>query len=226
MPGHGFTDKSFAFFEGLTDNNDKDWFHAHKEEFETYVETPFIELLADLTDRFGELDVPLRGGPRTMFRMNRDVRFSEDKSPYKTAISALLTPSGTKSEAGGLLYLHMDRQGGLAGTGWYRLSPKALGPFRDAMIADPEGFDAVRAALSTADRALRDNDSLTAMPRGYADHGDHRHADAIRLKSLMVAEDLPKVAFTSGDVADRIEAIAKDALPLLAWGRSATGGGQ
>jgi uncharacterized protein (TIGR02453 family) len=226
MPGHGFTDKSFAFFDGLAENNDKDWFHAHKDDFETYVESPFLDLLADLTDRLAGLDLPLRGGPKTMFRMNRDVRFSEDKSPYKTAISALLTPSGTKSEAGGLLYLHMDRRGGFAGVGWYRLGPKALGPFRDAMIDDADGFDAMRAALSKTGRALRDDDSLTAMPRGYADHAEHRHADAIRLKSLLVAEDLPKVAFTSGSVAERVAAIAKDALPLLTWGRSAMERGQ
>jgi uncharacterized protein (TIGR02453 family) len=219
MAGHGFTDKSFEFLDGLAENNDKDWFHAHKSEFETYVEGPFLDLLEDLTGRLSDAEVPLRGNPKTMFRMNRDVRFSEDKSPYKTAISAVLTPSGTKQEAGGLLYVHMDRTGGFAGTGWHKLAPKALKPFRQAMIEDAEGFDAVHGALSKAGRTLRDEDSLTAMPRGFEDHAEHRHADAIRLKSLLIAEDLPKVAFTSGDVADRVVALTRDAMSFLAWGR-------
>ncbi len=224
MSDHGFTEKSFAVLGELAQNNDKDWFHAHKDEFETYVEAPFLGLLAALSDRLSGADVPLRGGRTTMFRMNRDVRFSEDKSPYKTAISAVLTPSGTKAEGGGLLYVHVDRTGGFAGTGWYRMSPAALGPFRDAMVEDADRFDAVQAALCEAGRELSPDDSLTAMPRGYSDHHDHRHAQAMRLKSLLVSEDLPKTAFVSGDAEARIAAMALDAMPLLAWGRSIAGG--
>ena len=220
MPGDGFTAKSFAFLEGLAENNDKDWFHAHREEFDTHVEGPFLDLLADLTARLGDAEPAFRGDRKTMFRMNRDVRFSKDKSPYKTSIAAVMTPSGTKEESGGLLYLQMDRTGGFAGTGWHKLDPKALGPFRDAMIADAERFDGVRDALSKSGRTLENGESLTAMPRGYADHEGHRHSDALRLKSLLVAEDLPKMAFTSGDVAGRIEALAREAAPLLSWGRS------
>ncbi len=223
MPGHGFTEKSFAVLDGLAENNDKDWFHAHRDEFETYVESPFLGLLADLTDRLASSDLPLRGSRKTIFRMNRDVRFSEDKSPYKTSISAVLTQSGTKAEAGGLLYVQMDRTGGFAGAGWHKLSPSALGPFRDAMIEDADNFNEVRSSLSRASRRLRDEDSLTAMPRGYADQADHRHADVIRLKSLLIAEDLPKIAFISGDVAGRIAALAQDGMPLLIWGRAVAG---
>ena len=223
MPGHGFTAKSFAFLDGLAENNDRDWFHAHRDAFEAYVQGPFLDLLEELTGRLSDAEVPLRGNPKTMFRMNRDVRFSKDKSPYKTSIAALLTPSGTKLEGGGLLYVHMDRTGGFAGTGWHKLPPEALKPFRQAMIDDPDRFAGVRDALDGKGRALSDDDSLTAMPRGFEDHDDHRHADAIRLKSLILSEDLPKVAFTSGDVADRVEALARDAMPFLAWGRSVSG---
>lgn len=223
MAGYGFTAKSFEFLEGLSENNDKDWFHDHKKDFETYVRAPFLDLLEALSERLSDAEVPLRGNPKTVFRMNRDVRFSEDKSPYKTSIAAVLTPSGTKQEAGGLLYVHMDRTGGFAGTGWHKLAPKALRPFRSAMIEDAEAFDAVRASLSKAGRVLAKGDSLTAMPRGFEDHDDHRHADAIRLKSLLLSEDLPKVAFISGDVVDRVETLARDAMPFLAWGQDVAG---
>ncbi|MGR3503982.1 DUF2461 domain-containing protein [Pseudaestuariivita sp.] len=219
MAGHGFTEKSFAFFEGLAENNNKEWFHAHKAEFKDYVEAPFLDLLDALTERLADAEVPLQGNPKTKFRMNRDVRFSEDKSPYKTSIAAVLTPSGTKRETGGLLYVHMEAKGGFAGTGWHNLAPKALKPFREAMVDEAEAFDDVRASLDKAGRALSTEYSLTSMPRGFEPQSEHRHADAIKLKSLLVSEDLPKVAFTSGDVVDRVEKMARDAMPFLVWGR-------
>ena len=219
MTKHGFTEKSFAFFEGLAENNNKEWFHDHKEDFKVHVEEPFLDLLEALTDRLADADVPLRGNPKTKFRMNRDVRFSEDKSPYKTSIAALLTPSGTKQEGGGVLYVHMDANGGFTGTGWHMLPPKALKPFRQTMVDEADAFDKVRKALADAGRGFADDHSLKSMPRGFEDYDDHRHADAIKLKSLLVSEPLPKVAFASGDVVDRVEKMARDAMPFLAWGR-------
>lgn len=76
----------------------------------------------------------------------------------------------------------------------------------------------MRHALAKRDRGLRGRRRLTAMRRGFEDHAEHRHADAIRLTSLSVAEDLPKVAFTSGGMVDRVERLAFDAMPFLEWG--------
>jgi uncharacterized protein (DUF2461 family) len=113
----------------------------------------------------------------------------------------------------------MDANGGFTGTGWHNLAPNALMPFRTAMVDAPEAFDAVRKALSKADRSFAFDNSLTAMPRGFEAHDDHRHSDVIKLKSLLLSEDLPKVAFTSGDVVNRVEKLARDAMPFLIWGR-------
>jgi uncharacterized protein (TIGR02453 family) len=220
MSVYGFSEKSFAFFEGLSENNNKEWFNAHKSDFHDYVEGPFLGLLEALTERLSDAVIPLRGNPKTKFRMNRDVRFSDDKSPYKTSIAAVLTPSGTKEESGGLLYVQMDANGGFTGTGWHNLAPNALMPFRTAMVDAPEAFDAVQTALAKAGRRLADDNCLTAMPRGFEPYHDHRHSASIRLKSLLLSEELAKTAFTSGDVVDRVEKLARDAMPFLLWGRS------
>ncbi|MGB7405607.1 MAG: DUF2461 family protein, partial [Pacificimonas sp.] len=92
-------------------------------------------------------------------------------------------------------------------------------PFRRAMAEDAEAFDEVRVSLKEAQRTFADDNSLTAMPHGFEAYDDHRHADAIKLKSILISEDLPKVAFTSNDVVDRVERLARDAMPLLLWGR-------
>ena len=215
----GFTGKSFELLEGLAANNEREWFHAHKSDIETHLREPFAALLEALTNRLSDAPRPLMGGAKTMFRMNRDVRFSEDKSPYKTAVSGMLTASGAKAEGGGVLYLQIDVEGGFMGSGFHMLSPKQLGPFRDAMIARADEWDDVLARLDAAGRTLDGENSLTSMPRGYAEHDGHRHAASIKLKSLLLREDLPKIAWTSGDVVDRAERLARDAMPLLTFER-------
>lgn len=123
---------------------------------------------------------------------------------------------------GEALYAHMDQAGGFAAAGWYKLQPKALKPFRQKIINDAAGFDSVREAFTKAGRWLADNDTLNSMPRGFEDHSDHRHADVIKLKSPVLFESLPNSAFPSGEVAHRLETLARDAMPLLTFFRSAS----
>jgi len=214
---NAFTAKSFDFLEGLAANNDRDWFNDNKDAFTTQLEDPFIHLLETLSNRLADAPRALSGGKGTVFRMNRDVRFSADKQPYKTNLSGLLTPSGSKKEAGGIVYLHLDATGGFAAAGYYNFSPAQLGPLRDAMVKKADRFDDVMAHLGKAGRDLDRTDSLTAMPKGFAEQSEHRHAAEIRLKSLIVREPLPKAAWLTGDVIDRVEALARDAMPLLTF---------
>ncbi|MEL7255234.1 MAG: DUF2461 domain-containing protein [Pseudomonadota bacterium] len=213
----GFSKASFDFLAGLEKNNDREWFNANKSRFKADVEAPFIDLLEALSNRLTDAKRPLMGGKTTLFRMNRDVRFSEDKSPYKTSVGGLLSPSGTKSEMAGIVYVHLDTAGGFAAAGYYNLSPKQLWPMRDAMVERAEAFDQVLSALQGSGRDLDRSMSLTAMPKGFSDHAEHRHAEVIKLKSLMVRHDLTKAAWLSGDVVDDVEALARDAMPLLTF---------
>lgn len=216
-PDHAFDAQSFAFLETLAAHNDRDWFTANKAVFATRLERPFIHLLETLSNRLADAPLPVSGGKATVFRMNRDVRFSEDKRPYKTNLSGLLTASGTKKEAGGIVYLQLDATGGFAAAGYYGLSPAELGPIRDAMIARTGDFAAIKAGLTQAGRDLDRGDSLTAMPKGFAEHADHSHAAEIRLKSLILREDLGRDLWLSGEVVDRVERLVRDAMPLLAF---------
>ena len=90
--GSGFTERSFGLLRELRENNETAWFHEHREQFRQYLLEPFEQLLEEASDRLAASDHPLRGGRRTMFRLNRDVRFSADKSPYTCQVSGLLTP--------------------------------------------------------------------------------------------------------------------------------------
>ena len=217
---NGFTDRSFAFLAGLEKNNNAEWFNENKAVFKDSLERPFAEVLEEVSSRLSEAPVPLRGSRTTMFRMNRDVRFSADRSPYKTAVGGLLTPSGTKVEEAGLVYLHFGVDGGFVAAGLHHPSPKQLGPLRDQMLEDPEEFDAVVEGLREAGLGLDPENSLKTMPRGYSEHAEHRLAWALRLKELITSRRLPRTAWKSGDIADRVEEFARGVTPLLRFVRS------
>lgn len=126
--GNAVTERTFAFFDELAENNEREWFHAHKQTFEEYVRTPFAEFLEELGARLADSKLPLRGGAQTMFRINRDVRFTEDKRPYSESVSGLLASSGTKAESGRLLYLELNADGGASAKACTRPRPPICDP--------------------------------------------------------------------------------------------------
>lgn len=215
----GFTARTFGWFEDLATHNDKEWVHAHSDTFDELVDRPFREVLAALTDRLSDAEVPLKGSEETTFRLNRDVRFTKDKSPYNTHRAALLTPSGKKDEDAALLYLHLAADGGFAFCGWHAMEAGELEPMRRRVLERAEAFDEVLAALEGEGLALDRDDALKTMPRGFEGEAAHRHAEIVRLKTLGTRLDLPKVAWTSGDVIDRVEGLARGTMPLLTFFR-------
>jgi len=216
-PDHAFDADTFAFLGGLAANNNREWFTANKAVFAARLEQPFIHLLETLGNRLADAPRPMSGGKATLFRMNRDTRFGEDKRPYKTNLSGLLTASGSKTEAGGVVYVQLDETGGFAAAGYHGLTPADLGPLRDAIVARADDFAAIKAGLAKAGRDLDRSDSLTGMPKGYAEHAGHPHAAELRLKTLILRESLTPAQWQSGDVVNRVEALARDAMPLLAF---------
>ncbi len=218
-----FTPKTFELLEGLATNNEKAWYDEHRDEFDAYVRQPFAMMLELATDILAGTATPLAGGSKTMFRQNRDVRFSKDKSPYSTHVSGVLTPSGTKAEQEGLVYVQLEASGGLIACGYYKLSPAALGPIRDKIIDAPDEFAQVLRDLASAGLSLSEEDKLTKMPRGYDTHGDHEYAEYLKLKSFVTMVHLSREAWLDGDIVDRIVGYAKSCASLLEFGRIEAG---
>lgn len=194
----------FTLLSELAQNNNREWYTEHKEDFKAKVIEPFGEILDVMSERLLAHDMDFRGGPKTVFRMNRDIRFSKDKSPYKTNVSGMLTPSGDKSERNGFVYMQMDAQGGFAAFGRYNLRPAALGPIRDRILEESNTFGKILLGLKDQGLDLVREDTLKSMPRGYSEHDEHEFADELKLKNMMVRLDLPKTAFKSGDVVNTV----------------------
>jgi uncharacterized protein (TIGR02453 family) len=214
-----FSERAFVLLAELKADNSKAWFDDHRNEIRLELLQPFVSLLDALTERLSTTPHPLQGSERTMFRMNRDVRFSKDKSPYSTHVSGVLSQSGSKKDLDGIAYLHLDQSGGFAAVGWYNLSPEALGPIRDHMVEHPDLLLRMVKSLKNAGRGLSDEQSLKSMPRGYSQHAESEIAPYLRMKTLMVRHDLPKARWKSGAVVDDVVKLVLECQPLLAFGR-------
>ena len=219
-PFAGFPEEGFAFLEHLTRNQDRDWVASNKAIYETALRQPLSALVADLSGRFAEAGLPLRGDPkRAVFRLNRDVRFSKDKRPYKTHASAVMTSSGEKG-APGVFYVHVDPAGSFAAAGFFHPEPDVLHRLRRGIVDDEEGWDEMKAALDAADLPFAGDDALVRLPKGFGPAAPAIEA-ALKLKSWHVKRDLPHALMGQARLAEKLAAFAVEAAPLLRFGWSA-----
>jgi uncharacterized protein (TIGR02453 family) len=226
----GFSPTALAFFNALAFHQDREWFQENKALYETEVKAPMLALLEELTERFAKAGIPLRGDKRGLFRINRDIRFSKDKRPYQTHVSAVLTPDGTKGDPG-LVYVHITAPGteswgdapagSFVAAGFHRPDPQMLNRFRTSIRRKPKAFQDMEAKLKKAKLALGTASQLTRVPRGFEDMKGSPVEGAIRLKDFSIAEPLSEATVTGKKLPDAIVKFTERARPLLDWGWAA-----
>jgi uncharacterized protein (TIGR02453 family) len=171
----GFSPAATQFFEDLEDQNTREFWLAHKDVFDREVREPMAALLDSLPEEYQ---------PFKIFRMNRDVRFSADKSPYKIMHGA------AHGVPGAVYYLHLDASGLMVACGSYMMAPDELERYRQAVADDASGeeLSEILAALERR-RSLRvgpgGSEPLKTAPRGFP--RDHPRADLLRQKGLIAA---------------------------------------
>ena len=168
----GFSPEVHEWFRGLEADNSKEYFAAHRQFFDDEVRGQMEALLTELGDRFG--------GEVKLFRQNRDIRFSADKSPYKTNTYGVLR--GTEIAAQGL-YASISARGLVAGSGYHVMGRDQLDRYRDAVADDEHGTELSK-LVGKAEKAGLEvwGESLATAPRGYPK--DHERIALLRRKSL------------------------------------------
>jgi uncharacterized protein (TIGR02453 family) len=222
----GFTPGVFDFFAALAEHQARDWFQANKATYEAEVLGPMAALIGSLSLAFAARDIPLTGdAKRSVFRINRDVRFSNDKRPYKTNAGAVLSRDGTKAAGKGVLYIHIDgtARAAFAAIGFYRPGPGDLAAIRRAIADKPERWLETEAKLAAAGLALSREDALTRMPKGFEDRAGTDIADGLRSRNFIVRRPVATERLFGAGLIDDIAAFAADGLPLLAFGWRASG---
>ena len=214
-----FTEETFAFLADLEANNSKDWFEANRERYETHWKTPafgFIDLVAE---EMGRLQPPLKAEARlngSLRRINRDVRFSKDKSPYAPRLHIVFWHGSHPNRSPGMHFVLTP--GGVGyGAGQWAIEPARLKTLRDRIASDPSGL--ISALDSAAEVGCRlGKPDLARGPKGYEATGPAM--DLLRYKGFVARthdQTAPRSA-VMGDEAKRWALERTNALlPLIRW---------
>ena len=220
-----FTDASLKFLRGLKRNNARPWFEAHREEYELHVKQPLAEVVEEMDVRMGKFAPEMVGEPkRSIFRIHRDVRFSSDKSPYKTHAAAWFFHSGGTSKVGreahgggAGFYLHVEPGKSMVGGGCWMPPRPALSRFRTAILADLKNFERIVAAPALRKRfgSLEDEGSLKRVPRGY--DADSPAAPWLKRQSFTIGRSITDKEMLSTRLTATLEKDFAAMLPLVRW---------
>jgi len=172
MSFQGWPAEALDFYEGLEADNSKAYWTARKAVYEEKVLGPMAELVEELAPEFGEPKI---------FRPYRDVRFSQDKSPYKTHIGAVVGDG----------YLQLSANGLAAGSGMHGMAPDQLDSYRQAVASDGSGEELERiiSGIERRDIAVHGHDVLKTAPRGYP--ADHPRIGLLRYKGVVTWKEWP-----------------------------------
>ncbi|MGH9019793.1 MAG: DUF2461 domain-containing protein [Acidimicrobiales bacterium] len=196
----GWPDDAIEFYRGLEVDNSKAYWTTHRAIYDESVLAPMTALLAEIAPEFGDAKV---------FRPNRDVRFSADKSPYKTAIGALLADGG---------YVQLSADGLGLGAGYHQMESDQLARYRAAVADDDAGVELVGilSRLARQQIAPHGGDELKTVPRGYP--GDHPRVDLLRRKSLAVWRQWPPGPWlASAQAKTKVVEFLRRTAPLRTW---------
>lgn len=217
----GFSKAGMRFLADLAKHNDRSWFLPRKHVYETELLEPLQALVADTSEALRKAKIPIGAVPtKSIFRIYRDIRFSRDKSPYKTNLGAYLAPTtGGPHEAPGGIYIHIQPKRSFMAVAFYELDKDRLNRWRAAMAKDPKAFQTMLRALERNGLEIsQGHEALKRMPRGYEAQADSPIARYFRLGSFTTGEDLSDSDVGSKRLISRVVALAKKAKPLLAYG--------
>lgn len=214
------------FLSELGENNNRAWFVMNKPRYDI-LRAEFLELVAGMIPLIAKFDPEVAdcNPKKALFRINRDMRFSKDKSPYKTTFSAAVTASGLKkpSQGGGpAYYFHVDAHGMLLVAGGEYMPPSdRLRAIRQHVIADAAGFSKVLKNRKLRDTYgdLQDEGKLSRPPKGF--DPDAPHIEHIKNKSFIVWKESSLKKTIPADLGKEIVSAFKDAYPLVQWLRQA-----
>lgn len=212
--------ETLDFLKKLEKNNNREWFTANKNLFES-ANNNVIAVTDDLIGRIGKFDPSVAGlDPKScVFRIYRDVRFSKDKSPYKTNLGAFIAPGGKKTMSPGY-YFHIQPGMLFAAAGKHMPDSSELLKIRNAVASNTKEFRKIVEAKKFADRfGGLHGDQLSKPPKGFA--ADHEAIEYLKLKSFTVTEEFSAKDAASKEYPKMLAESFKGAYPLIEFLRNA-----
>jgi uncharacterized protein (TIGR02453 family) len=213
--------RTFRFLRELAEHNERAWFEANKQRYLGDVRDPLLRFVAAVGPKLTKLSRNVVADPRpvggSLFRIHRDVRFSKDKSPYKTHAAMSFRHADGKEQPAPGFYLHLGPGDVFAGGGLWHAPPEAVKQVRDAIVARPDAWAKVVRACSLGEA----EDTLKRAPRGY-DPG-HRFVEDLKRQSFTAGVSFTQTQACAEDFVERFAGACRSAAPLMEFLSRAVG---
>lgn len=214
MSSPRFTAEALKFLRGLKRNNRRDWFNARREVYEAHVRQPMLAVIGRLSDDLRDFAPEIVASPKTsMYRIYRDVRFSENKAPYKTHVAASFPTRGLPKHEGAGLYFHLSADGLFVGGGMFAPQPAQLQAVREHIAANHKRLR----TIVESPRFLRvvgslRGERLQRVPRGFPK--DHEAAEYLKYRQFLAGCEFPPALATTPRLCASVVKVFREVAPL------------
>jgi uncharacterized protein (TIGR02453 family) len=210
-----FTAGTLSFLRRLKRNNRREWFIAHREEYERDVRDPMIAVIERLAIDFRSFAPDLIASPkRSLFRIYRDIRFSEDKKPYKTHVAAVFPARDLPKHEGAGMYLQVAPDGVWVGGGMWAPQTPQLQVIREHVAVNHRRLRAIVTAPAFRKAVGRlEGDRLQRVPRGFSN--DHEAAEYLKHRQFLAGAEFPAAFATSPRFYGGVLGVFRSIAPLV-----------
>jgi uncharacterized protein (TIGR02453 family) len=209
----------FDFLKELSVHNNRGWFQANKERYEKQVRDPFLRLIADLGPGLKKINPNFVVDPRpnggSMMRIHRDIRFSKDKSPYKTFVAAHFPHKSGKGGDTPAYYLRLDPFASIIGAGVWQPEPAALKKIRNRIVREPDIWQTVTTCGRPGLQCSIGGQSLKRAPKGF--DSDHPLIEDVKRKNFGLSFPLKQRDILGTDLLDQVLERFSLAAPFVAF---------
>lgn len=207
----------FRFFRELKENNNREWFEANKKRYVKQVQEPLLQFITDFGLRLPEISRHYLADSRkvggSLFRIYRDVRFSKDKSPYKTVAGVQFRHESGKDVHAPGFYLHLEPGGVFVGVGIWHPDTRTLNKIRDAIVENPTRWEQATTNETFRQLYTLEGESLKRAPKGY--DPDHPFVDDLKRKDFIAATPFSEAEACAPDFIDRFAGACRVAVPFM-----------
>ena len=217
MTDRYFTKQTFTFLASLAENNTREWFTEHKQDYEKLVREPALDFISDMSDEIPSISRHFLAQPKKMggslMRVYRDTRFSKDKTPYKTNIGIQFRHSTGKDVHAPGYYLHIAPDESFVGVGLWHPDADTLFKIRESIVKNDRAWIKARDDKHFKQDFELVGDALTNSPRGFAK--DHPLVEDLKRKDFIALAALTKSNVTSNNLRSHVVGRFKRAEPLM-----------
>lgn len=217
MPYARFSPALFRYLNDLKQNNDRAWFKTNRDRFQRDLRQPALEFITAFGPRLMAISPHFRADPRpsggSLFRIHRDIRFSKDKSPYKTHAGLHFRHEAGKDAYTPGFYLHLEPRASFVGLGLWHPDNPTLQRLRDAVVADPRSWGRALGGRDFATHFKVMGDRLKRPPRGY--DPEHPLIEVLKMKDYVAVAPLTMRQITSPAFLDEFAGLCRTGSPLV-----------